>query len=72
MNNILIGIVGTIISFGIAALIKGQYTIKNDAKEGRRTLHTKFDNLDTKVDKYSDRLIKLETFHKVNHPGQQL
>lgn len=70
MTTFLIGIIGTIVSIGIGALIKGQSTIKNEAKAARKILHEKIEHLDTKLDDYSGRLIQIETFHKNNHPGQ--
>jgi len=70
VNSILLGAVGTLISVGIAALIKGQNTIKTDATAARIALNDKVDCLGKKVDKYSEKVNQLETAHKINHLGQ--
>jgi hypothetical protein len=74
LNPILTGIVGTLISIGILALISGQKTIKKEAKEGRAALHEKIDKRAEKTDKemedHSHRITTLEAHHRQNHPGQ--
>ncbi len=70
MTDLLIGIVGTLISIGIVALIRGQNTIKNDASAGRKVLHDKLNELTKEFKTTNDKVIQLETFHKTNHPGQ--
>ncbi len=68
--GLILSAIGTLIIIGIKQLMKGQTTIKEEAKTARKVLHTKIEDIVTKLDNYSGRLIQLESFHKTNHPGQ--
>ena len=65
LTQILIGLLILISSAGIAFILKGQSTIKIEASKGRKAIHEK-------LDKFTERVIVLETFHKINHPEQTL
>lgn len=56
-------IVMLVLGAGISWLIKGQWSIRKEAKEGRKELHKK-------IDKYTTQLTTLVAQHKINHPGQ--
>ena len=63
IEKLIVTIVGTLITIGVGYLIHGQHSIRKEAKEGREALHKKLNPL-------LDRMTQIETFHKVNHPGQ--
>ena len=64
----------SVISLGIAYLVKGQKSIRKEAKQGRAVLHTKIDDktkeLSRKITKFTERLVVVETQNKINHPEQ--
>lgn len=69
--QILLIIVGTLISAGITYLIKGQNDIRNEAREGRKVLHEKTESLFVKVEKFIERITILETKCKMNHKSKR-
>lgn len=52
-----------IISIGIGYIIKTLSDIRKEAKEGRKKLHEQMENV-------TNNMTQIQSFHKVNHPGQ--
>lgn len=81
MVEALIGAIGAIIVVLFALILRGQGTIKDDAKEGRAVLHLKLEQFEKDVKEvnkefveefkdHSKRLNTIETLHNQNHPNQ--
>ena len=74
MQTLLFGIIGTLLSVGISVIIKGQFTTRKEAKEGRQDIHKKMDiefkSINNKLDSQERRLTSVESCHRINHPNQ--
>ena len=60
-----------IITLGIGYLVRGQWFIRKEAKNGRNLLHTKIDELvKQKIDPALEKLTEVRSCHNINHPEQ--
>ena len=58
---ILYSIIGTIISIGVGSLIKGQLSIRKEARDGREKIYNKLEAQTEKHNELGNRVTKLET-----------
>ena len=70
MEKVMYSVVGTIISILLGTLLKGQSSIRKEAKDGREKIYKKIEDQNDKHNELSHEVNTLKAHHKQNHPGQ--